>query len=205
MGKSSRESLPGNRTESQNDRVILRLWEVMTESYGHRWTSHVGEKPNATWKRRLSELTMEQIQRGIDRDFDRGDSWPPSCPEFYELALGGYNDFDMLEPDQAFKAASRRQYERPGVYDAVSAIGAYEFQRMTADRAKPAFMRAYAKALTRARSGLPLRQPVKVAPERRVTHQEPAQGSVEVGRKALAEIRAKLGMKPNHEEQQNGE
>lgn len=177
----------------------------MTETYGHRWTSHVGEKPNATWKRRLSELTMTQIERGIDRDFERGDSWPPSCPEFYDLALGGYADFGMLEPDQAYKAASQRQYDRPGIYDAVSAIGAYEFQRMTVDRAKPAFMRAYTKTLTRARNGLPLRLPVRVEPGRRVTHQEPAQGDVEAGRKALAEIREKLGMKPKEEQQQDGE
>lgn len=178
----------------------------MSETYGHRWTSHVGEKPNATWKRRLSELTMEQIQRGLDRDFERGDAWPPSAPQFYELALGGYADFGMPEPDLAYKMAGQRNYDRPGVYDAVTAIGAYEFQRMPADRAKPAFMRAYARTLQRARDGLPLRQPIKTEPSHQVTHQDaPGERDMEVARKHLREIRDKLGMKRTEEEQHGSE
>jgi hypothetical protein len=150
----------------------------------------MGITPNATWKRRLSELTMEEIARGIERDFERGDSWPPSAPEFVRMARGSYQDFGLLDPDEAFRAASSRRYLK-GIYDAVSRVGVYEFQRMQTDKAKAAFLKSYEKTLDRVRAGARLTEPV--LPDKQITH-EPPPRSEEKHEEAMRQIRETLGM-----------
>lgn len=66
-----------------------RLWLVMTETWGHKWASAMGEEPNATWKAKLRPLTQEQWLAGIERLKASLEPWPPSAPDFYRWCTGG--------------------------------------------------------------------------------------------------------------------
>ena len=88
-------------TEKQFDGYMARLWLVMAETWGHRWTSQMGEEPNGTWKDKLRLLTQEQWLRGITRLKACQESWPPSAPDFYRWCVGG------LTQEEAKRVARR--------------------------------------------------------------------------------------------------
>lgn len=67
--------------------VMARLWERMTEIYGHRWISAYGEAVNESWRRGLQGVSVEQIGRGLERLLEQGREWPPTLPEFRALCL----------------------------------------------------------------------------------------------------------------------
>lgn len=73
---------------------MLRLWQRMTEIFGHRWTSTYGETNTAaagagsTWAAALSGMEPEQIRRGIAAAALGADPWPPSLPAFRAACLG---------------------------------------------------------------------------------------------------------------------
>lgn len=68
------------------DRVMVRLWERMTEIYGPRWSSGYGEpggKAFKTWSRALKNASTDNIKRGLGRCLQRDEQgWPPTLPEF---------------------------------------------------------------------------------------------------------------------------
>ena len=71
---------------------MRRLWIRMTEIFGHRWTSAMGEDAatgsGETWARGLSGLSAEQIRAGIERTIVAAEPWPPTLPEFRSMCLG---------------------------------------------------------------------------------------------------------------------
>lgn len=67
--------------------VMARLWERMTEIYGHRWISAYGEAVNESWRRGLQGVSVEQIGKGLERLLEQGREWPPTLPEFRALCV----------------------------------------------------------------------------------------------------------------------
>ena len=61
---------------------MVRLWVVMTESYGHKWLSAMGEEPNDTWTDALRGLSVEEWVQAITKLKESTDDWPPGLPEF---------------------------------------------------------------------------------------------------------------------------
>lgn len=80
----------------------------MAETYGARWTSAMGEKPNDTWRRQLKPLMQYQWLRGIERLHECVDEWPPTLPEFRRWCLG-------LKTSQEAKAEAIRDWEEKGL------------------------------------------------------------------------------------------
>ena len=67
----------------------------MAEVYGHKWVSQYGEvsmengeltSAAKTWAQGLSKLSLDEIGQGFNKLLDRQDGWPPSLPEFLNLA-----------------------------------------------------------------------------------------------------------------------
>lgn len=71
--------------------VMRRLWQVMAEIYGHRWTSSYGDDAGAsagkTWAKGLAGLSPAQIGHGLDAAVASSDEWPPSLPAFRAMCL----------------------------------------------------------------------------------------------------------------------
>lgn len=67
---------------------MLRLWLVLTEMYGHRWTSQMGIKPVPTWSEACAELTDVEWRRALETLKHTVDEWPPALPTFRRWAYG---------------------------------------------------------------------------------------------------------------------
>ena len=65
-----------------------RLWERMTEIYGHKWVSSYGDEPNGAWCGVLAALTGEQVKRGLNALLNSTDPWPPTAIQFRQLCTG---------------------------------------------------------------------------------------------------------------------
>jgi hypothetical protein len=72
-----------------------RLWVVMSETYGHKWTSPMGESPNETWTERLKKLVAEEWVAGITKLKCSCEEWPPSLPEFVSWCTGVMSEADV--------------------------------------------------------------------------------------------------------------
>jgi len=77
--------LPG-RPNVLTEEHIDTFWLKMIHMYGHKWTSSYGEADDGTWFSGLRDLTTEQIQHGMRECLKREDAWPPTLPEFRQLA-----------------------------------------------------------------------------------------------------------------------
>lgn len=67
----------------------------MTESYGHKWVSVMGEEPNDTWTESLRGLSMEEWISAITKLKDSTSDWPPGLPEFKRWAAGSLSDAEV--------------------------------------------------------------------------------------------------------------
>ncbi|HFT7412086.1 TPA: hypothetical protein ACOD9X_004575 [Stenotrophomonas maltophilia] len=69
-----------------------KLWAVMGDIYGYRWSSAYGDDPREgtaeTWAKGLAGLTGEQLAIGISASIASADPWPPTLPEFRLRCLG---------------------------------------------------------------------------------------------------------------------
>ena len=148
---------PTPASSDRHQRRMLILWRTLKSRYGTRVQD---ERPPQELVEAMRALTDEQLQWGLDADFLRGASWPPSTPELYRMALGGYREHGMLEPDQAFRAATGRDWQHKGVFHAMRKIGTFDFRMMSVERARAAFVAAYAETLDDVRSG----QAVEIPP-----------------------------------------
>jgi len=63
----------------------------MTEIYGHKWVSSVGDNPNEgaalTWAKGLAGLSRQNLAAGLRGCLTRLDPWPPSLNEFRGMCL----------------------------------------------------------------------------------------------------------------------
>ena len=66
-------------------KAMIRLWQVLSELYGHKFISQYGDEPSQVWARALENVGFENIKRGIERLPERKDEWPPTAIEFFNL------------------------------------------------------------------------------------------------------------------------
>jgi len=75
-------------------RAINRLWERMTQLWGHRhqsaWGQSVDANGNLTdtadlWLQGLGRYTLDQIGNGVNKMVEKGQEWPPTLPEFMAM------------------------------------------------------------------------------------------------------------------------
>jgi|TARA_R100000049_G_C1918710_1_gene64407 hypothetical protein len=75
-------------------RAINRLWERMTQLWGHRhqsaWGQSVDANGNLTdtaelWLQGLGKYTLREIADGVTQMVEKGQEWPPTLPEFMQM------------------------------------------------------------------------------------------------------------------------
>ena len=93
-----------------NERLIDRLWVVMTDLFGHKWTSNHDFSDNGSWTSFLEDLSGQQFKAGIDALKDWTESWPPSATDFRSMCLGrarGGEEQNMIANQQARQSDSK--------------------------------------------------------------------------------------------------
>jgi hypothetical protein len=167
----------------------------MASVYGHKWTSSYGERIDPTWKRALQSMPVDRLKLALARCGKRADPWPPSLPEFMELARVWPEEIGAPEPDAAFHEACQGSHPVSGRQHTWSHRSVYwaavwtgmEPLRERPHKVRKAFGSAYQSALERY-SELP------EAPAAQLEHRRPEPGpeADEAAEAALADMRAAL-------------
>lgn len=97
------------------------------------------------WRRHLSDLSTEMIQRGIDRSAQECD-WPPSIAEFRKLSEPKIEDTQFPSPYKAFQMADYWQDKFLPIKLAIDALGGKKrFGMMNEEEALRRFIPLYEK------------------------------------------------------------
>lgn len=95
------------------DKIMARLWEKMTQIFGHRWGSSFGEEHtgNEAWRKIVASLDNEELARGMEFCETRyTGEWPPTPGMFMSFCR------PAVEYEAAFVHAveqlARRRAER---------------------------------------------------------------------------------------------
>lgn len=79
---------------AMTDRKFAEFFAVMAGIFGHKWTSQYGTDPDGitarVWNDGLSGLSLKQIAEAVRhyKNHSIADAWPPSLPEFRQVAHG---------------------------------------------------------------------------------------------------------------------
>lgn len=174
---ASPEPVPNGNAAPQSERVMTRLWLRMTKIYGHRWTAGFGESDDGTWAKGLRGMSPEQIAFGLSRCVERGDSWPPTLPEFRALCTPTAADLGLPDVDCAYREATHAEpghaWTHPAVYAAAQGVGLYELRNLPESKTRPAFAKAYETACGRVLAGESLSAPIPKGLEKIATPAKP--------------------------------
>ena len=131
--------------------LLELLWKRMTEMYGHRWTSSLGEVPVDGWAIAVEGFSPKQIRDGLikmvqDPQFK---SWPPNALEFRALCLPTESDLGLPSMDEAFNQAvgNRPGEKHPAVIYTLLKMDAFVLRRMPADAALKEFTPRWAETV----------------------------------------------------------
>lgn len=94
---------------------MAKLWIMMTEMYGHRWTSSMGIEPNATWTEACRKFGDGEWRNAVMMTKASTDDWPPSLPTFRRWALLGMTTIEAKE--SAARRADEIVAERVAKYN----------------------------------------------------------------------------------------
>lgn len=99
--------------------------------FGHTWASQQGDAPNDTWLRGLAGVRNDQYAKGLQRCLDRGDTFPPTLPEFRAMCLGTDGGFKYSGQTQCHKIyRPERRLEDLSAREAAQEAGARELANM---------------------------------------------------------------------------
>lgn len=88
---------------------MVRLWELMTELYGHKWTQvHGLGDESGNWGKMFTGIDRHQLARGVRAWTAQGGDlakWPPGAVELRELCIAGGPELGIPSVDRAWREA----------------------------------------------------------------------------------------------------
>lgn len=89
--------------------LMEKLWELMTELYGHKWTSvHGIADESGNWGKVLGGITKHQLAAGARAWTESGTleaRWPPDAITLRDLCLQGHSSLKIPTPEAAWREA----------------------------------------------------------------------------------------------------
>lgn len=157
---ASTESSPASTT------LMGKLWELMTELYGHKWTSvHGIEDASGNWGKVMGDITKHQLAAGVRAWTKAGNKWPPGAVELRELCLIGPGSLGIPEPERAWREAveastdpSNWKFSHPIVQEAARLTDWYSIRTgiPKAETVQNRFNKRYADLTAKIQRGEPL-------------------------------------------------
>lgn len=131
---TSTESWPAN---AMPKRWIESLFERMLFEYGKKFSDQWGgadaEGLKAHWAQRLSDLTNDELKRGVS--LLEGREWPPSLPEFRKMCrppLDMTNAYyEAVNGVQARERGEIGEWSHPAIYWASVKVGAFDLKNQS--------------------------------------------------------------------------
>ena len=135
---------------------MRRLWQVMSDLYGHRWVSNYGADAGGsagqTWAHGLRDLTGGQLAIGVGKCAQgaTADGWPPTLPQFRELCL------DVIPFAQVADDITRApRYRHPFTRMVWAKVDGHLFGQSSQESAERMLRRAYDAARIARLTGAP--------------------------------------------------
>lgn len=170
---SSSTSLRQSTTETgqsstASEKLMGRLWVLMTEMYGHKWASVHGDKDSGTWGKVLHDISGQQIAIGMQACAMRTDDqaeWPPSAPEFRKMCLAGGSSRGIPDVTAAWREAVEAssdvinwKFSHPIVHEAARLTDWYSIRNGVpkAETVQNRFNKRYAELTAKMQRGEPL-------------------------------------------------
>lgn len=147
---------------------MVRLWELMTELYGHKWTSvHGLGDESGNWAKIFSGISGQQLARGVRAWTSQpGDlaKWPPGAVELRELcrdpvAVNAPSQSDAWrEAVEASTNPTAWKFSHPAVSEAGRLTDWYSIRNGApkAETVQKRFEKRYAELLMKIQRGEPL-------------------------------------------------
>lgn len=167
----------------------------MGQLYGHRWLSSYGEADDGTWLAGLQGVTPEQLAIGVQHCVQRGESWPPSMPEFRSRCRPLPQDLGIVNEIEAYREAvkgagaiTQHPWSHPVVYHAAKHVGFWSLLHWPESKTFPRFRDAYFAAVEQFMQGEAMPLPARTSVKQITRQPDP-----EKAKAALAKIKAMLG------------
>lgn len=147
-------------------KLMDRLWLLMTEMYGHKWTSVHGESDvSGTWSKVLGGITGQQIASAMQSCAMNNDPWPPSAPEFRAMCEAGVSRLGIPDVTAAWREAveastdpTKWKFSHPIVQEAARLTDWYSIRTGTpkAETVQNRFDKRYGDLTAKLQRGEPL-------------------------------------------------
>lgn len=129
---------------------LQRLFARLGALYGFIWSNQYPSTASRDialkeWLACLKQLTHWQIEKGLKKCMESKDKFPPTAMQFKERCMPGYEDFGLVESEEAFQQAVTNYKTHPAIYHAVLDVGFFEFKNLPERMVKSRFIEAYKK------------------------------------------------------------
>lgn len=142
------------------------LWALMTDLYGHKWTSVHGDRDDTdNWGKAMYGITKHQMAGAVKALMVSGDPWPPSAPEFRALCEAGNSNLGIPTPEAAWREAVEAstdpvnwKFSHPIVHEAARLTDWYSIRNGVpkAETVQNRFNKRYADLTAKLQRGEPL-------------------------------------------------
>lgn len=146
-----------------------KLWELMTELYGHKWTNvHGLGDDSGNWAKVMGGITPAMLASGTRAWINQGgeaSKWPPGAPEFRDMCLAGVSALGIPDVATAWREAveastdpTKFKFSHPVVQEAARLTDWYSIRTGTpkADTVQGRFNKRYAELSAKLQRGEPL-------------------------------------------------
>lgn len=159
----------GTESSPASTTLMVRLWELMTELYGHKWTSvHGLADESGNWGKIFSGVSGLQLAKGIRQWTSQpGDlaAWPPGAPELRNMCLDDSSSLKIPDVASAWREAveastdpTKWKFSHPIVQEAAKLTDWYSIRTGTpkAETVQNRFGKRYAELTAKLQRGEPL-------------------------------------------------
>lgn len=168
-GWTKEESI-GTESSPASTTLMVRLWELMTELYGHKWTSvHGLGDESGTWAKMMSGISPAQMAAGARAWVNQGGEaakWPPGAVDLRDMCRSVSGEQSGI-PDvaaawrEAVEASSdviNWKFSHPIVQEAARLTDWYSIRTGTpkAETVQNRFNKRYADLVAKLQRGEPL-------------------------------------------------
>ena len=91
-------------------RLAAKLWPMMHDAYGYKWSSQYGDTPPDVWAGALTGVTGEQVAAALQKCSEVFPEWPPGALQFRAICEG--RDYRNINADGIDCSYQHRLIER---------------------------------------------------------------------------------------------
>lgn len=159
----------GKESSTASTSLMEKLWELMTDLYGHKWTSvHGLGDESGHWAKVMGDITPAMLAHGARAWINQGTEaakWPPGAVDLRDMCLSGNGALGIPTVDAAWREAVEAstdpttfKFSHPIVHEAARLSDWYSIRTGTpkAETVQNRFNKRYADLTAKLQRGEPL-------------------------------------------------